>query len=156
MPQFTEMRRPDLWEPRHAAAFPPGRLVVVGYDGSEAGRRALGRAATAAGAGGRVVIVTARFPEGWPDTESAAEAGSHEHLPLLAEAAQFLCDQGVEATTRGREGDPSAVLIETARELGAGLIVVGARGRSYLERALRGSVAEKLVAHAPCDVLVVR
>jgi nucleotide-binding universal stress UspA family protein len=33
---------------------------------------------------------------------------------------------------------------------------VGARGESYLARTLRGSVGEKLVARAPCDVLVVR
>jgi nucleotide-binding universal stress UspA family protein len=79
-----------------------------------------------------------------------------ESAPLLDEAAQLLRAHGVEATTRALEGDPAEALIETAREAGAGLIVVGARGGSYLERVLRGSVAKKLVAHAPCDVLVVQ
>jgi len=123
--------------------------VVVGYDGFEAARRALARAAAAAGAGGRVVVVTARPP-------ADADATARESGPLLDEAAGLLLERGVRPTTQALEGDPAEALIETAREAGAGLIVVGARGGSYLERMLRGSVAEKLVARAPCDVLVVR
>jgi nucleotide-binding universal stress UspA family protein len=37
-----------------------------------------------------------------------------------------------------------------------GLIVMGTRGRTGLPRALLGSVAEKVVRHAPCSVLVAR
>jgi nucleotide-binding universal stress UspA family protein len=36
------------------------------------------------------------------------------------------------------------------------LLVVGTHGRSGLGRALLGSVAETLLAHATCDVLAVR
>jgi nucleotide-binding universal stress UspA family protein len=36
------------------------------------------------------------------------------------------------------------------------LVVVGTHGRTGLKRVLLGSVAEKLVRHAPCSVLVVR
>jgi nucleotide-binding universal stress UspA family protein len=36
------------------------------------------------------------------------------------------------------------------------LIVVGARGDSYVARALRGSVGERLIALAPSDLLIVR
>jgi nucleotide-binding universal stress UspA family protein len=124
--------------------------VVVGYDGFEAARRALARAAAAAGAGGRVVVVPARPPA------DGGDATARETAPLPDEAARLLREQGVRATTQTLEGDPAEALIETAREAGAGLIVVGARGGSYLERVLRGSVAERLVARAPCDVLVVR
>jgi universal stress protein A len=34
--------------------------------------------------------------------------------------------------------------------------VVGAHGRTALQRMLLGSVAESVVRHAPCSVLVVR
>jgi nucleotide-binding universal stress UspA family protein len=37
----------------------------------------------------------------------------------------------------------------------ADLIVVGTHGHTGLRRALIGSVAEKIVRHAPCAVLVV-
>ena len=124
--------------------------VVVGYDGFEAARRALARAAAAAGAGRCVVVVTARPPA------DEGDATARESAPLLDEAAELLRERGVRATTQALEGDPAEALIETAREAGAGLIVVGARGGSYLDRMLRGSVAEKLIARAPCDVLVVR
>jgi nucleotide-binding universal stress UspA family protein len=40
--------------------------------------------------------------------------------------------------------------------MNAALIVVGARGDSYLARAMRGSVAEKLIERASCDLLVAR
>jgi nucleotide-binding universal stress UspA family protein len=37
-----------------------------------------------------------------------------------------------------------------------GMIVMGTHGRTGLPRALLGSVAEKVVRHAPCSVMVVR
>lgn len=43
-----------------------------------------------------------------------------------------------------------------ARESGADRIVVATLGRTGLRRALIGSVAERVVRHAPCPVLVVR
>lgn len=53
---------------------------------------------------------------------------------------------------------PSAAtaITEYAEEVGADLIVIGSHGRTGLTRMLIGSVAEKVVRHAKCDVLVVR
>lgn len=53
-------------------------------------------------------------------------------------------------------GDAESVIVDTAKERRAQLLVVGTRGRTGLERVALGSVAEKLVSHAPCSVLVVR
>jgi nucleotide-binding universal stress UspA family protein len=36
------------------------------------------------------------------------------------------------------------------------LVVVGTHGRTGVSRALIGSVAERVVRHAPCSVMVVR
>lgn len=43
-----------------------------------------------------------------------------------------------------------------ARTQAFDLIVIGTHGRTGLKRALLGSVAENVVRHAPCPVLVVR
>jgi nucleotide-binding universal stress UspA family protein len=43
-----------------------------------------------------------------------------------------------------------------AEEIGAGLIVIGSRGRGGIRRALMGSVSDSVVRHAHCPVMVVR
>ena len=141
MPQFAE----HTSEPRP---------VVLGYDGSRTSRRALVRAAEAAGAGGRVIVVTA-VPRGdafSPDSE--LESAIDEPARLLEEAAARLSGYGVDVSTEVDEADPVEALVAAARRADAQLIVVGARGESYVARALRGSVGERLISQSPCDVLV--
>lgn len=53
-------------------------------------------------------------------------------------------------------GKPAAEIVRTAKEWPADVIVLGSHGRSGIERALLGSVAEAVMRHAPCPVLVVR
>ncbi len=53
-------------------------------------------------------------------------------------------------------GAPGAEIVKAAREWPADLIVIGSHGRSGMQRALLGSVAEAVMRHAPCPVLVVR
>jgi nucleotide-binding universal stress UspA family protein len=53
-------------------------------------------------------------------------------------------------------GGPSEEIVALAEELGAGLIVMGNRGRGGVRRALMGSVSDSVVRHAHCPVLVVR
>jgi nucleotide-binding universal stress UspA family protein len=47
-------------------------------------------------------------------------------------------------------------IVTLAEEIGAGLIVMGSRGRGGIRRALMGSVSDTVVRHASCPVLVVR
>src|SRR5215207_3757126 len=60
------------------------------------------------------------------------------------------------AQTHLRVGKPDAEIVALGEELGAGLIVVGSRGRGGVRRALTGSVCDSVVRHAHCPVLVVR
>jgi len=53
-------------------------------------------------------------------------------------------------------GKPVDVIVKHATTMKADLIVLGTQGRTGLPRALIGSVAERVVRHAPCAVLVVR
>jgi nucleotide-binding universal stress UspA family protein len=51
---------------------------------------------------------------------------------------------------------PSPAILDYAREHGVDLIVAGTHGRGVVGHLVMGSVAERLVRHAPCPVLVVR
>ena len=62
---------------------------------------------------------------------------------------------GVTCTSASELGRSHTAIVERARLAHAGLIVIGSHGRHGLGHALLGSVAEKVVQHAPCAVLVV-
>lgn len=53
-------------------------------------------------------------------------------------------------------GAPAAEIVKAAKEWPADLVVVGSHGRGGIERALVGSVADAVLRHAPCPVLMVR
>jgi nucleotide-binding universal stress UspA family protein len=55
-----------------------------------------------------------------------------------------------------RMGAPDEEIVGLAEAIGAGLIVMGSRGRGGLKRAMMGSVSDSVVRHAHCPVLVVR
>ncbi len=54
-----------------------------------------------------------------------------------------------------RMGGPNEEIVGLAEEIGAGVIVVGSRGRGRLRRALTGSVSGWVARCASCPVLVV-
>jgi len=60
------------------------------------------------------------------------------------------------AQTYLRVGKPDEEIVALGEEEGAGLIVIGNRGRGGIRRALMGSVSDSVVRHAHCPVLVVR
>ena len=51
---------------------------------------------------------------------------------------------------------PSDAIVACARELKCELIVMGKHNLGFVEHLLAGSVAEKVVRHAPCPVLIVQ
>lgn len=54
------------------------------------------------------------------------------------------------------EGDPAEAIIDVASTRKSDLIVMGSRGLGRLTGLLLGSTSQKVVAHAPCPVLIVR
>lgn len=83
---------------------------------------------------------------------------------LEEDARRFADGVTEELTTRGIRargvvlsgGSPAKLILETARDHGASLIVVGSHGLSDLVGLLVGSVAHQVVQHAHCPVLIVR
>ena len=56
---------------------------------------------------------------------------------------------------RVAQGSPADKIIETAKQEGVDLIIMGTHGRKGLERAIFGSVCDKVVRSAPCPVLTI-
>ena len=79
-------------------------------------------------------------------------AGAAERLERIVDEVR---QAGVVCTSVSEFGRTHTTIVEHARRSGAGLIVMGSAGRHGLSHALLGSVAEKVVQHAPCAVLVV-
>jgi nucleotide-binding universal stress UspA family protein len=55
-----------------------------------------------------------------------------------------------------RLGRADEEIVDLAQSIGAGMIVMGSRGRGRIRRALMGSVSESVVRHAHCPVTIVR
>jgi universal stress protein A len=54
------------------------------------------------------------------------------------------------------EGDAANAIDRTAREQHCDLIVMGTHGRTGLDHLLMGSVAERVVRHVACPILIVK
>ena len=63
---------------------------------------------------------------------------------------------GPVAETHLKMGQVDLEIVALAKELGAGLIVMGCRGQRGLRRVVEGSISDGVIRHAPCPVLVVR
>jgi nucleotide-binding universal stress UspA family protein len=89
--------------------------------------------------------------------EMGEDAPRQQELALATRRlAARLGTCGLESRDRVVVGDPAEALIDAARTEGADFVAVGHRGRSTVTQLLLGSVARKVVQHAPCSVLVVR
>jgi nucleotide-binding universal stress UspA family protein len=64
--------------------------------------------------------------------------------------------EGLSARAALRTGNPHEEIVALARDERADLIVIGTTGRGGINRALLGSVADRVVRLAPCPVLTVR
>jgi nucleotide-binding universal stress UspA family protein len=119
------------------------RKIIVGYDDSEASRRALDRAADLTGYGSTLTVV------------SVAPEGAAYSADLLTSARERLLHRHVTATYMQPVGEPADELVDAAAVLEADLVVVGRHSRGPLRRLVLGSVSADVVRRAPCDVLVV-
>ena len=63
---------------------------------------------------------------------------------------------GTVAGAHLRMGEVDLEIVGLARELEAGLIVMGCRGHRGIRRAIEGSISDAVIRRAPCPVLVVR
>jgi len=131
--------------------------IVVGYDGSDAAKRALERVGEIAN--GATVTVVSAVHVMPPVGRAAVQVDPDEiaeRRKELDEAKALLAGKGIAAKTVESHGDPADGIVQAAKDGRADLIVVGTRGANLASRVLLGSVSTKVVHEAPCDVLVVR
>jgi nucleotide-binding universal stress UspA family protein len=135
------------------------KTIVLGYDGTEASKRALERAGDIAAAFESSVIVASvaammtgtAHGGGSIDPTDPPEA----HESMLDSAKAKLVGRGVQAELVLATGDAADVILELAEQRSADLIVVGTREPGFFERLMGHSVSESVQRHAHCDVLIV-
>jgi nucleotide-binding universal stress UspA family protein len=75
----------------------------------------------------------------------------------LQKVADKVRSDGQTAVTTDLTFDyPARAILERAKNLPADLIVIGTRGLTGMKHLLLGSIAERVVRLAPCDVLTVK
>lgn len=103
-----------------------------------------------AGSWGATLLGQARFP--WSTVRDAVVSNAQAQADkLTAEHAA----QGRAIHVELVQGAPADVITAAAEKAGHDLIAVGAHGHRGVRRLLLGSVAENVIRHAPCSVLVV-
>jgi len=98
-------------------------------------------------------------PDEWHSQAGPAEKKVEDELRAGVERQQKKTGTGKSArieTLAVWGGDPSSEICLLAKRQNVDLIVMGTHGRTGLSHILLGSVAEKVVHHAPCSVLTVR
>ena len=135
-------------------------VYVVGVDGSDTASKAAAKAGELAGATGATVHVVCAFTgRGTTTIGVGSDVYSVSDLTVAEQVAEQQAaaykSAGVSATQAAVDGKPAAVILAEAERVGAELIIVGNRRMQGVQRVL-GAVANEIVHHAPCDVLVVK
>lgn len=137
--------------------------IVVGFDFSPLSQLSLREAAAVASQSGSAVLHIAHIIE-LHRLKVAHQRGQEiesdiafEIEPAVEEALREAgAGDGVRVFTHVLPGHASTELLNLADEVEADLIVVGTHGRRAIGRVLVGSVADKVMRHASCPVLVMR
>jgi nucleotide-binding universal stress UspA family protein len=137
----------------------PKQNVLVPIDFSESSWDAIPTAIELAASSGNVHVLHVLVPlEGlspgvvWGEvTDASRESAVRETFAEQA-ASRNLADVIFDVTF----GDPGFVITEHAKKNNADLIVIPSHGYGGFQRLVLGSVAERVIRHADCPVLVLR
>jgi nucleotide-binding universal stress UspA family protein len=133
----------------------PIRRILVPLDGSELSTAVLPVAAEIAQLYGAEILLFHALEVTSLDFPSIAVALTLEDADaLLRSGADRIA--GVPVRLRAARGMAAKTIIEAAAEERADIIALATHGHSGLSRWAYGSVAEKVLRHAPCPVIAVR
>lgn len=139
------------------------KRILLAYDGSDAGQKALLDCRELAHWSESEVHLIAVMPsamsfvglEGGVYDVELEEREKKKYLAVLADGIKRLADAGHTARGEVVVGEAIDEITKYARKVEADLIVVGHKHlESWAARWWRGSISGALIEHAPCSVLV--
>ena len=135
-------------------------VYVIGIDGSETAAKAAARAGELAAVTNAKIHVVCAYSGGRSATvQLGPESFTFSALTDAEQTAEQQAAKyrvaGLTATCAVGEGKPAAVILEQAELVDADLIVIGNLRMQGAKRVL-GAVANDILHHAPCDVLLVK
>lgn len=140
------------------------RTVLVPLDGSETAERALPWAKAVAGSGAEIVLMEVTPVASTVRSIGGQVIGTAETIQegyrLMAEqqlddAIAKWFEKSDKVSTTIAIGDPGEQILAVAAEKNADLIVMSSHGRGAIGRFVSGSVADRVVRHAPLPVMIV-
>lgn len=140
----------------------PYRRIIAAVDFSESSRVAVERALSMSSESDVTVLYSlpSRFDSLLADAglfREEMDASRGERLEAAKDRMLEFCHEwNGRVRTMVTDGPPTETIDESVRRRGADLLVVGSRGATATRMVLLGNVAEGLVGHAPCDVLIAR
>jgi nucleotide-binding universal stress UspA family protein len=141
--------------------------ILLASDGSEEAELALKTAVDLANnTNSELQVVTvggAEYRHGY-DIPESGDLLQETYKTIEREAQETLAEQikkieearGTVTEAHLRMGRAAEEIVNLGEEIGAGLIIIGRRGRGGISRALMGSVSDSVIRYAHCPVLVVR
>jgi nucleotide-binding universal stress UspA family protein len=144
------------------------RKILVPIDGSEYSINAAKYAAKIAKDENAelfcIHVITPRIPYGYATSAASTTDQYHEDIKNMVESwfekvRDIANNEGISAVKTETFIDVKSVIgsiIDYASRKDIDLIVIGTKGRTGLQRFLMGSVANGVVQHAHCPVLLVR
>jgi nucleotide-binding universal stress UspA family protein len=143
----------------------PFKKILVPTDFSQHAAEALSAAADLAGRyDAAITIVHAYEPLAYTLADGYMMLSPQQHADVLTEFSKSLAVAKSSALAAGAraveteqlQGVAASEIVERARSGGFDLIVMGTHGRKGISHAVLGSIAERVLRHAPCPVLVVK
>jgi nucleotide-binding universal stress UspA family protein len=135
--------------------------LLVPFDGSPSSEKALARACALAkedGAEISVVYVIPRYEEMMEffKTDSVKKSLFQEAEKIIEKAKQLAAAQGARIKAVVQEGHAGEKIVELADTMKHDLIVTGTHGWRGMSKAILGSTAERIIAHASCPILIAK
>jgi len=135
--------------------------LLVPFDGSASSQKALARACDLAkvdNAELSVLYVIPRYEEmmDFFKTDAVKKSLYQEAEKIVGGAKKIASDRGMSIKAVVQEGHAGEKIVEIAGTLKNDLIVTGTHGWRGVNKAILGSTAERIIAHAACPVLIVK
>jgi nucleotide-binding universal stress UspA family protein len=142
------------------------KRICCPIDFSDASRAAMEVAADLARRFGAELVLLHAYPIPGYTFPDGSVVASPKMMQELADQAQRHLEEwrldaerlagGQRVAAEKGVGEPAAEIVTFAKENAVDLLVLGTHGRTGIEHALMGSIAERVVRRAHCPVLTVR